>query len=91
MPPVRESYDLPERPPLPFRQAIVMVAVVALALALWFFLPSSPIVVALVAVVVLAAVFMGVALVLRSRELDEKPGRNPVTPPSVETREAPRD
>jgi predicted lysophospholipase L1 biosynthesis ABC-type transport system permease subunit len=84
MPSARESYDLPKRPPLPFRQAAVMVAVVLLALALWFFLPNSPIVVALIAIVLLAAVFMGVAGVLRSRELDEKPGRNPVTPPSAD-------
>jgi hypothetical protein len=41
--------------------------------------------VALLAVVLLAAVFVGVGAVLRSRELDEKPGRNPVTPPSVDT------
>ncbi len=84
MPSVRDSYDLPKRPPLPFRQALLMGAVVLLALALWFFLPNSPIVVALIAIVLLAAVFMGVAAVLRSRELDEKPGRNPVTPPSID-------
>ena len=59
-----------------------MGTIVLLALALWFFLPNSPIVVALIAIILLAAVFMGVAGVLRSRELDEKPGRNPVTPPS---------
>lgn len=62
-----------------------MFGAVALALGLWFFLPSSPIVVALIAVIVLAAVFVGVGAVLRSRELDEKPGRNPVTPPSIDT------
>lgn len=62
-----------------------MVAFVVLALALWLLLPSSPVTVALLAVVLLAAVFVGVAAVLRSRELDEKPGRNPVTPPSVDT------
>ena len=56
-----------------------------LALGLWFVLPSSPIVVALIAVIVLAAVFTGVGAVLRSRELDEKPGRHPVTPPSIDT------
>ena len=62
-----------------------MVAFVVLALALWLLLPSSPVTVALRAVVLLAAVFVGVGAVLRSRELDEKPGRNPVTPPSVDT------
>jgi len=82
---LREDYDLPRRPPLPFRQAAFMVAFVVLALALWLLLPSSPVTVALLAVVLLAAVFVGVAAVLRSRELDEKPGRNPVTPPSVDT------
>jgi hypothetical protein len=82
---LREDYDLPERPPLPFRQAIVMVALPVIALGLWLAVPDSPITVALLAVALLAAVFVGVGLVLRSRELDEKPGRNPVTPPSVDT------
>jgi hypothetical protein len=82
---LREDYDLPERPPLPFRQAIVMIALPVIALGLWLAVPDSPITVALLAVAVLAAVFVGVGLVLRSRELDEKPGRHPVTPPSVDT------
>jgi hypothetical protein len=81
----RENYDLPKRPPLPFRQAAVMFTVVLLALGLWLLLPNSPISVALLAIVLLAAVFIGVGSVLRSRELDEKPGRNPVTPPSIDT------
>jgi membrane protein implicated in regulation of membrane protease activity len=81
---VRETYELPKRPPTPFRQWAVMLAVPALALGLWLALPDSPITVALLAIAVLAAVFAGVAMVLRSRELDEKPGRQPVTPPSVD-------
>jgi hypothetical protein len=81
----RRNYDLPKRPPLPFRQAVVMFAAVLLALALWFFLPNSAIVVGLIAVIMLAVVFTGVGLVLRSPELDEKPGRHPVTPPSIDT------
>ena len=84
MDPVRETYDLPERPPTPFRQWAVMLAVPALALGLWLVLPDSPITVALLAIAVLVAVFVGVGMVLRSRELEEKPGRNPVTPPSVD-------
>lgn len=79
----RENYDLPQKPPLPFRQAAVMVTVVGLALAGWLLLPSSPITVALLAIALLAAVFVGVGAVLRSRELDEKPGRDPVPPPST--------
>lgn len=81
---VRETYDLPKRPPLPFRQAAVMLALPLAALVLWLALPHSPITVALLAVSVLVAVFMAVGKVLRSRELDEKPGREPVTPPSTE-------
>jgi 4-hydroxybenzoate polyprenyltransferase len=81
----RENYDLPKKPPLPFRQAVVMFTVVALALVGWLLLPNSPLSVALLAVVLLAAVFVGVGMVLRSRELDEKPGRNPVPPPSIDT------
>lgn len=82
---LRDDYDLPEKPPLPFRQAAVMAAVVLLALGGWLLLPSSPITVALLAIVLLAAVFVGVGSVLRSRELTEKPGRHPVTPPSADT------
>jgi len=81
----RKNYDLPKRPPLPFRQAAVMFTVVLLALGLWLLLPSSPFSVAFLAIVLLAVVFIGVGSVLRSRELDEKPGRNPVTPPSIDT------
>ena len=79
---VRETYDLPARPPLPLRQAVVMFAIPALALVLWIVLPSSPWTVALLAVAVLVAVFIGVGLVLRSREVDCKPGYDPMTPPS---------
>ena len=55
-----------------------------LALGLWLALPDSPITVALLAITLLGVVFTGVALVLRSRELDQKPGRHPVTPPSID-------
>ena len=82
---LREDYDLPERPPLPFRQAAFMLAFVVIALGAWLLLPSSPITVGLLAVALLALVVAGVGAVLRSRELDEKPGRNPVPPPSLDT------
>ena len=81
---VRETYELPKRPPTPFRQWAVMLAIPAIALVLWLVLPDSPITVALLAIAVLVAVFVGVGMVLRSRELEEKPGRHPVTPPSVD-------
>ncbi len=81
---LRDDYDLPRKPPLPFRQAAFMLTFVVLALAAWLLLPSSPITVGLLAVALLAAVFVGVGMVLRSRELDEQPGRNAVTPPSAD-------
>jgi hypothetical protein len=81
----RTNYDLPAKPPLPFRQLMVIVVVHVLLVGLWLMLPSSAITVALLAITILSAVFIGTALVLRSRELDEKPGRNPVTPPSLDT------
>ena len=81
---LREDYDLPRKPPLPFRQAAFMVTFVVLALAAWLLLPNSAIAVGLLAVALLTVVFLGVGAVLRSRELNEKPGRNPVTPPSAD-------
>ncbi len=62
-----------------------MFALPVLALGLWLALPDSPVTVALLALALLTAVFVGVGTVLRSRELTEKPGRNPVTPPSIDT------
>ena len=52
--------------------------------ALWLALPDSPITVALLAIALLAAVFVGVGLVLSSRQASEPPGEHPVPPPSVE-------
>jgi 4-hydroxybenzoate polyprenyltransferase len=81
---VRETYDLPKRPPLPLRQFAVMAVAPLAALALWLAVPDSAVTVALLAVTFLVTVFLAVGKLLRSRELDEKPGRNPVTPPSID-------
>ena len=71
---------------MPFRQWALMLSVVGIALVLWFVLPDSPVVVALLVIVVLATVFLGVGSILRSRQLSDAPGRNPVRPPSTEPR-----
>jgi hypothetical protein len=81
---VRETYDLPRRPGVAFWQWLVMLAVPLLALGLWRLLPDSPITVAVLAIALLAAVFVGVGLVLGSRQANEPPGEQPMTPPSVE-------
>jgi hypothetical protein len=80
---VKETYDLPRRPGVAFWQWIVMLAVPLLALGLWRLLPDSAITVALLALAILAAVFVGVGLVVNSRQANESPGRNPIPPPSV--------
>ncbi len=80
---VRETYDLPKRPPVPFWQWMVMLAAPVLALGLWLAAPDSPITVALLAIAMLVAIFFAVSLVLRSRQLSEPPGEHPVAPPST--------
>ena len=82
---VRETYDLPRRPPVPMRQWLLMLAVPVIALGLWLVLPHSPIIVALLVVVVLASVFAGVWGILRTRGMGTPPGRHPVAPPSTES------
>ncbi|MEA2219918.1 MAG: hypothetical protein QOJ35_2544 [Solirubrobacteraceae bacterium] len=80
---LRETYDLPRRPGVAFWQWLVMLAVPVVALGLWLVLPASPITVAAIAIAVLAAVFVGVGLVLNSRQASEQPGETPIRPPSV--------
>jgi hypothetical protein len=79
---IRETYDLPQRTPVTYRQWGLMLLVPLLAIVLWVVLPDSPVVVALLAIVVLATVFLGVWRILSSRQLSEPPGRDPVPPPS---------
>jgi lipopolysaccharide export LptBFGC system permease protein LptF len=83
MPTIRETYELPKRPPVAMRQWVFMCAFVLLALVLWLVLPDSPITVALLAIALLVIVFAGVASILRSRGLREPPPSRPTTPPSA--------
>ena len=80
---IKETYDLPRRPGVAFWQWIVMLAVPAIALGLWLVLPDSPITFALLALALLGAVFVGVGLVLNSRQASEQPGEHPIAPPST--------
>jgi hypothetical protein len=81
---VRQTYDIPEeRPGITLRQWLVMLAAPLLALGLWRLLPDSPVTVGLLAIAMLVAVFVGVGIVLGNRRLDEEPGKNPISPPSV--------
>ena len=80
---IREIYELPERPPVPYRIWVLTIVVPALALGLWLLLPDSAITVTVLFVAVVAAVFTGVTYVLHDRELEEPPPLHPVPPPSV--------
>ena len=80
MSPIRETYDLPKRVPVPFRHWAVMLGVLVAVLALWYVLPHTPIVVGLLALLTLGLVFTGVQRVLSSRTFNDAPGRNPADP-----------
>jgi hypothetical protein len=41
MPDIRETYEPPERPPVPYRIWVLTIVVPALALGLWLLLPDS--------------------------------------------------
>lgn len=76
----RETYDLPDNPPPPYRQWALMVAVLVIVLGGWLLLPRSAVSVAILAVVTLAVVFLGVQRVLSSRALHQPPGHDPAPP-----------
>ena len=80
---LREDYDLPERTSVFSRMWIFMGVFVLAALVAWIVSPSSPVAVALLAIVLLGLVFAGVAWAMSSKDLRRPPGRNPETPPSA--------
>jgi hypothetical protein len=80
---LREIYELPDRPPIPYRVWALMLVVLAMSLGLWLLLPDSTVAVVILFVAVTTTVFMGVWHVLASRDLEEPPPPNPVPPPSV--------
>lgn len=68
---IREQYDhVPRKSPTPLMVWVLIGVVIAVALGLWLVLPDSPIVVALVFLIVLVVVFFGVARILFSRRLE---------------------
>lgn len=83
---VRESYDLPRRPP----PAVKMLAFMAIfsigATVAWLVFPESAISVAVLFVALTLLVAGGVWWIFSRRDTREPPGRNPVRPPSTEGR-----
>jgi membrane protein implicated in regulation of membrane protease activity len=74
---VRETYGLPRRPPAFARFAAFMLAFAGAALLLWLVLPDGPVTVAVLAILLLAAVGVGVSRIFTAREVTEPPPHRP--------------
>ncbi len=75
----------PPDPPTRFtaRYIAVMLTIPVIALLLWLALPHSAVTVSLLAIGLLAAVFIGIgSAMLRSRDLEKPPGRHERPTPS---------
>jgi len=70
---VREQYDIPKRPPVPWRIFALVGVVIVAALAMWRFGPDGAFWVALSFGLIIGAVFAGVFMILSSRRLREPP------------------
>jgi hypothetical protein len=75
---VRQTYDLPRKPPAMFRFAAFMVAFAIGAPLLWLVLPDGVVTVAVLAVVLLLIVGFALRSILASREVEQPPPRRPV-------------
>jgi hypothetical protein len=80
---LRDLYNLPERPPVPYRIWLLTLTVLAISLGLWLVFGDSTITVVLLFVAVVATLSVGLAHILRSPELEEPPPLDPVPPPSL--------
>lgn len=67
----------------PFAVILVMLAVPAIVAAAWLLLPDTPVGLAVLGVIALAAVGIAIWRVLSMRRLSEQPGRHPVPPPAA--------
>ena len=74
---VREQYDLPKRPPVPWRVLVLVAVVTLLALGIWRLGPDSPVLVVIVFLAVIGSVFFGVFSIITSRRLEQLPGGEP--------------
>jgi hypothetical protein len=75
---IRESYDLPRKPPALFRFAAFMVAFAVGAPLLWLLLPDGVVTVAVLAVALLLIIGFALRSILASREVRQRPPRRPV-------------
>ena len=75
---IRETYDLPRKPPATFRFIGFMVAFAVGAPLLWLVLPDGVVTVAALAIFLLLIIGLALREILRSRDVQQAPGRNPV-------------
>jgi hypothetical protein len=75
---VRETYDLPRKPPTTFRFVAFMVAFAIGAPLLWLVLPHGVVTVAVLAIALLLIVGFALHSILSSRDVEQPPPRRPV-------------
>jgi hypothetical protein len=75
---IRETYDLPRKPPATFRFIGFMVAFAIGAPLLWLVLPDGAVTVAALAIFLLLIIGLALRAILKSRDVQQPPGRNPV-------------
>jgi hypothetical protein len=74
---IRDTYDLPRKPPAMFRFAAFMVAFAVAAPLLWLVLPDGVVTVAVLAVALLLVIGFALRSILSSREIEQPPPRRP--------------
>jgi hypothetical protein len=74
---IRNTYDLPRKPPATFRFAAFMVAFAVGAPLLWLALPHGVVTVAVLAVALLLIIGFALHSILSSRDLEQPPPRRP--------------
>ena len=75
---IRDTYDLPRKPPAMFRFAAFMVAFAVAAPLLWLVLPDGVVTVAVLAVALLLIIAFALRSILSSRDVEQPPWRRPV-------------
>lgn len=75
---IRETYDLPRKPPATFRFIGFLALFVVGAPLLWLVLPDGPVTVAALAIFFLLVIGFAIRAILSSRDITQPPGRNPV-------------
>ena len=74
---IRNTYDLPRKPPATFRFVAFMVAFAVAAPLLWLVLPDGVVTVAVLAIALLLIIGFALRAIFSSRDLEQQPPRRP--------------